>query len=186
MRRVTPSTMLSLITLQMRNRHNPIPAPVVFRTQGVRRKVRKQAIVVVEGAVGAFVAPAVGVDAAVGIALGTTAIVVAGAWPASTASDDTTIDSSQTYASSTSPRAQRTRPISWQAARLTWVQRAESLWVTPTPGSYSCSWRSLSFVLSSDSWRIFSLSLCKTCKTFPLVVDSCTGPTTNLGVESRG
>jgi len=83
------------------------------------------------GAVGAFVAPAVGVDAAVGIALGTTAIVVAGAWPASTASDDTTIDSSQAYVFHFASAANAAAILA--SGQINVGATSGVAWVTPTP-----------------------------------------------------
>lgn len=49
------------------------------------------------GAVGAFVAPAVGVEVGIGVVLGQIGIAIVGMFPSATASDDTTQDTSQAY-----------------------------------------------------------------------------------------
>lgn len=83
------------------------------------------------GAVGAFVAPAVGVEVAVGAALGEIAIGVAGVlFPSSTASDDTTQDASQFVFHFTSQANANGIILSGQINPSAGSGLA---WVTPTP-----------------------------------------------------
>ena len=84
------------------------------------------------GAVGAFVAPSVGVDVGIGIALGEVAVFVGGVLaPNSTASDDTTVDDSQAYVFHFTSNAAAAAILA--TGQINTGATSGLAWVTPSP-----------------------------------------------------
>jgi RHS repeat-associated protein len=80
-----------------------------------------------------FVAPAVGVGAAVGIAFGQAVIVIFGGFPASTASDDTTLDDNQSQAYVFHFTSQKNADGIILSGQINPSASQGVAWVTPTP-----------------------------------------------------
>jgi hypothetical protein len=84
------------------------------------------------GAVGAFVAPSVGVEVGIAATLGEIGIAIAGVlFPSSTASDDTTIDTNQAYVFHFTSQANANGII--LSGQINPGVSSGLAWVTPTP-----------------------------------------------------